>query len=40
MKRSNLTDRDEYYFEYDNVYNMEEDERRYESGLDSSVWFS
>lgn len=40
MKKREIVDRDEYYFEYDNVYNMEEDERRFESGADTSVWYN
>ena len=31
---------EEYYFEYDNVYNMEPDELRAESASDTSVWYS
>ena len=31
---------DEYFFEYDNVYNLEHDELRAESASDTSVWYS
>ena len=31
---------EDYFFEYDNVYNMEPDELRAESASDTSVWYS
>lgn len=31
---------EDYFFEYDNVYNMEPDELRVESASDTSVWYS
>lgn len=31
---------EDYFFEYDNVYNMEQDELRVESASDTSVWYS
>ena len=31
---------EEYFFEYDNVYNLEHDELRAESDSDTSVWYS
>ena len=31
---------EEYFFEYDNVYNLEHDELRAESASDTSVWYS
>ena len=38
MKRVKKVEED-YYFEYDNVYNMDPDELRVESGNDSSVCY-
>ena len=40
MKSRIIEERDDYYFEYDNVYNMDADERYIDRGADSSVWYN
>lgn len=40
MKKVKRVVEEDYSFEYDNVYNMEADELRSESGFDNSIWYS